>query len=1085
MTMTRTSERVPVQDSVTVADPLRWWRRIAVIAGLIGALLAVLVPFLPVHQKQASLSWPQAEQAGSVMAPLVSYSPTSVAFIIPCAAAAGMGERGGNVLSTVSPQSGQAWHYGLNVLVTAAQNESRLQVVLRNRTLLDTPVADLPPDCRVVIVSDSAGTSVDTGAGAPEVLEGDVRPQLVGLFTDLPDPAAAGVRADVVIDSRFTTSPTIWKVGAIIGALIATALALWALHRLDGSDGRRNRRVLPHRWWRPRLVDGVVIGTLVLWYFIGAGTADDGYILGMARTAGHAGYLANYFAYFGVPETPIGIPYDNLFGMLAQISTASIVVRLPVLLIAIVCWLLISREVVPRLGVAARTERTAVWAGGLLFLAFWLPYNNGLRPEPAVALGVLLTWVSMERALATRRLTPAALALLPAALAVVTNPAGLICFAALLAGARPLVRIIVDRARSHGYPALIAPALATGLVILTIVFAGQPISAIAPMREAHSVVGPEMPWYDEYLVYQNLFQAIPDGSLARRFAMLTLFLALGVAVLALLRRSGRIPGLAAGPTRRIVGTTIAAILLMTFSPTKFTHHLGVFAGLAGAVAVVAAVAAGPRVIRSPRNRALFGAAVLAVLAVSFASSNSWWYVASYGIPWWDKSISIHGISIGTVFLAFSLLTVAVAGWLHIREPLGGTERSTRRRIPMLTVAVALVVMFEVASFVKAAVDQYPAYSIAKSNLSALGAKPCGLANDVLVEPDPNAGVLQPLSGDPATALGAGTDDGFTANGLNFNDLVPDESEAAAASVGQSLGSTGTTTKAETSSTAGPGGVAPTGINGSTIPLPFGLNPATTPMLGSYGSPGAEKNLVSGWYRLPAPDAQGGRGEIISIAAAGRIASTDLDNLPVSGQNVQVEYGVAGDGDIQALGRITPEDVSVLQPSWRNLRVPLAQLPIEATVVRIVAAVDSSDPLQWVAVTPPRVPQLQTLDSLVGHSTPVLLDWLVGLQFPCQQPMRHRYGVAELPKYRITPEFSATIMTTNWQSHDSGGPLGYTELLTHADVMPSYLRDDWKRNWGEIQRLVPYDPAAAEMRPDTTTVQRSGLWTPGPLNFAIR
>lgn len=114
-----------------------------------------------------------------------------------------------------------------------------------------------------------------------------------------------------------------------------------------------------------------------------------------------------------------------------------------------------------------------------------------------------------------------------------------------------------------------------------------------------------------------------------------------------------------------------------------------------------------------------------------------------------------------------------------------------------------------------------------------------------------------------------------------------------------------------------------------------------------------------------------------------------------------------------------------------------------------------------------------------------MDWLVGLQFPCQQPMQHRYGIAETPEYRITPEFSAAIMTTNWQSHASGGPLGYTELLARSEVMPSYLRDDWKRNWGEIHRLVPYDPAATAALPVTTTVRRSGIWNPGPLNFAIR
>ncbi|MFJ4655092.1 arabinosyltransferase domain-containing protein [Nocardia sp. NPDC088792] len=1076
------SDDQPADSSVRQPESARLWRLIAILAGILGALLAVAVPFLPVQQQQASYSWPQHGQATSLTSPLVSYSPVSLDVNIPCTAITGLGDKGGNLLSTVPPNSGQAWHYGLNVVVAAADSGPRLRVVLRDKTLLDTPVSSLPAGCGLAIASDGTRTTVDAAGSAPIALDGDFRPQVVGLFTDLKGAAPNGMTADVTIDSRFTTGPSALKLVAIIGTFLAAALALFALHRLDCLDGRRNRRVLPRRWWRPRWVDGVVVGVLVLWYFIGAGTADDGYIFGMARTAGHAGYLANYFAYFGVPETPIGIPYDSTFELFSRLSTASIVVRLPELIFGILCWLLISREVVPRLGMAARRQQAAIWAGGLVFLSFWLPYNNGLRPEPAVALGVLLTWVSMERALATKRLAPAALALVPAALAVVANPEGLICFAALLAGARPLVQIIVERARKVGYLALVAPAAAAGLAILAIVFAGQPFAEVSAMRQAHKVVGPDMPWYDESLVYQDLFQPTPDGSMARRFAMLVMFLALAVSVLALLRRNGRIPGLAGGPTRRIIGTTIAAIPLMALSPTKFTHHLGVFAGLAGAVTVVAAVAAGPAVLRSARNRALFAAAALAVLAVSFSSSNGWWYVASYRVSWWDKPISVHGIGAGTVLLALAVLMVGVAGWLHIREPFRGKETAPRRTIPVLTIAAAFVVLFEVLSFVKAGVEQYPAYSLAKGNFRALTGNTCGLANDVLVEPDPNAGLLQPLSGDPATALGA-TGTGFTPDGINYNDLTPDASDTASASVGQSLGSAGTTTKAGTTSTGGTADTTvPHGINGSTIPLPFGLNPATTPVLGSYGSPGAQKTLVSGWYKLPARDAQH---SIISIAAAGRIASTDIDNLPVPGQSVQIEYGVAGGADAQALGRVTPDDVSELQPSWRNLRVPLQQLPPQADVVRIVATVDSSDPLQWIALTPPRVPQLQTLDALVGHTTPVLLDWLVGLQFPCQQPMQHRYGVADVPKYRILPDLSGSVMTSNWESHASGGPLGYTDLVTRSEVMPSYLKDDWKRNWGEIERLVPLDPTATAARLDVSTERRSGLWTPGPLNFGIR
>ncbi len=188
-----------------------------------------------------------------------------------------------------------------------------------------------------------------------------------------------------------------------------------------------------------------MIGTLLLWHVVGANTSDDGYLLGMARVSEHSGYMANYFRWFGVPEAPFGWSYE-LLATLAKVSTASMWMRLPTLLAALLCWMVISREVIPRLGVAVRRNRTALWTGGLVFLAFWLPYDNGLRPEPVIALGALLTWCSIERAIATGRLLPGAVAVLIAAFSLAAGPSGLICIAALIAGARPILQIIMRAA---------------------------------------------------------------------------------------------------------------------------------------------------------------------------------------------------------------------------------------------------------------------------------------------------------------------------------------------------------------------------------------------------------------------------------------------------------------------------------------------------------------------------------------------------------------------------------------------------------------------------------------------------------------
>ena len=82
-------------------------------------------------------------------------------------------------------------------------------------------------------------------------------------------------------------------------------------------------------------------------------------------------------------------------------------------------------------------NRVAVWTAGAVFLAAWLPFNNGLRPEPLIALGVMVTWVLVERSIALRRLAPAAVAIIVATLTATLAPQGLIAVAALLTGARP------------------------------------------------------------------------------------------------------------------------------------------------------------------------------------------------------------------------------------------------------------------------------------------------------------------------------------------------------------------------------------------------------------------------------------------------------------------------------------------------------------------------------------------------------------------------------------------------------------------------------------------------------------------------
>ena len=112
-----------------------------------------------------------------------------------------------------------------------------------------------------------------------------------------------------------------------------------------------------------------------------------------------------------------------------------------------------------------------------------------------------------------------------------------------------------------------------------------------------------------------------------------------------------------------------------------------------------------------------------------------------------------------------------------------------------------------------------------------------------------------------------------------------------------------------------------------------------------------------------------------------------------------------------------------------------------------------------------------------------MDWMVGLVFPCQHPMLHANGVTEVPNYRLSPDYPAKLQNPDtWQEGKNGGLLGITDLLLRAHVMPTYLSDDWGRDWGSLRRFDTVT-AAQPAHIDLNTATRTGLWSPGPIRIA--
>ena len=1063
-------------------------RLVAIVAGAVGALLCALIPLLPVTQTTATILWPQGGvnadgHITDITAPLVSGAPRALDISIPCGAIATLPADGGLVVSTLPVNGFETGKSGLFVRA----NKDIVVVAFRDSVAAAAPRSAVAAGkCSSLhIWADAGGAGADFVGipGATGKLAPEKKPAVGGIFTDLAVAAQPGLSARIDVDTRFIVAPTLLKRAVMaLGALavLASIVALGVLDRRSGHRTPRNWRhwfgaglaTPPQAGGAPRLADAGVVSTLLLWHVIGATTSDDGYNLTMARVSGQAGYVANYYRYFGTTEAPFDW-YQTVLAQLASVSTAGVWMRLPATLAGIGCWLIISRCVLRHLGPGKgglASNRVAVWTAGAVFLAAWLPFNNGLRPEPLIALGVIATWMLVETAIATRRLVPAAVAIVVAMLTATVAPQGLIAIAALLTGARPIAQIIMRRRATDGLLAPLAVLAASLSLITVVVFRSQTLATVAESARIKYKVGPTIAWYQDWLRYYFLtVESNPDGSMARRFAVLVLLLCLFGMLVILLRR-GRIPGVASGPAWRLVGTTAFGLLLLTFTPTKWAIQFGAFAGLAGALGAVTAFACARIGLHNRRNLTLYVTALLFVLAVATSGVNGWFYVGNYGVPWWDIQPVIASHPVTSIFLTLSIITGLLAAWQHFRMDYAGhTEVTDNRRnrvlasTPLLVVATIMVVG-EVASLAKGAVFRYPLYTTGKANLaaisSALSPTSCAMGDDVLTEPDPNVGLLQPVPGQtfgPDGPLGGVNPVGFKPDGVG--DDLRSYPVVTKPGVVNSDASPNKPNAAMSDSAGTAGGKGPVGVNGSNVALPFGLDPARTPVMGSYGENTLAATATSAWYQLPPRTADR---PIVVVSAAGAIWSYKEDGTFTYGQSLKLQWGISRpDGTTQPLGEVQPIDIGP-EPAWRNLRFPLTWAPPEANVARIVAYDPNLSQDQWFAFTPPRVPVLETLQQLIGSQKPVLMDIATAANFSCQRPFSEHLGVAELPDYRILPDHKQTASSSNgWEASENGGPFLFTQVLLRTSTISTYLRGDWYRDWGSVEQydpLVPSDQA---------------------------
>ena len=1051
----------------------------ATVAGLIAFVLLLLVPFLPVKQTESSVSWPQNGSVASVNAPLISLAPQQLDVTVPLSAIDELREGQSLLLGTLPEGSPKASDRGFFVtspdggLVVSSLNEVLLQ-------LTPAQVAKLPDDAKLEahLSHDSTTVEIPGTDFAEEDDEEDYRPQLTGIYTELKDEQKlidAGLSANVDINSRFTSQPTLVKTLAMVLGLISALISLAALRKLDRPAPRLRRQGL-------KPLDGLVVAVLGFWHVFGANTSDDGYLLTMARVAANTDYMANYYRWYGVPEAPFGSPFYDLLALLSQVTTASMWMRLPALLAGLGTWWLLSREILPKLGPAVANRRVAHWTAALVFLTFWLPYNNGTRPEPIIAFGLMATWALFERAMETDRLVPAAWGTVVAALTLACGPTGLAAVGVFLIS---LPWVLGTIGRREAKLASIAPFMGAGMAVMAPVFKDQTLASVLEATAVRSEVGPAMSWFEEWSRYSVLFEQTVDGSLARRFPMFVLLMCIGLTLWWFARGGEK-----TRTAQRMMLIIGFSTFFLMFTPTKWTHHFGIYAGLGAAIAAYGSVVLSRVALQSKRNRSFATAAVLFLLALTLAGWNGWWYVSSYAVPWWDRTPQLKAVEFNTVVLAIALVVFVVGVVQSMRppKPVDASRWAGVMSAP-IAVAAALIVALSCLTFVKSFISQAPDYSVGMGNVRTFAGERCAQGADVLLEEDTNDAFLSPIDGVPlGRSLDSGDNHGFHPDGVPA--FIASENADTSDSSNQQVQSDDTadvdpgSDEAQSTSRVNTQGNRPRsmrGVNGSTVRLPFGLDYTRVPVLGTFeDEPTQSAELETSWFDLPSSSEER---PLLVASVAGRIKHHDINGIEQEGNELELQYGRKTSGGVQKLGAVEMLDQGPT-PQWRNLRYPIADLPDEADVVRLVAKDTSLAEKDWMAVTPLRNPKLVELNTMFDSETPGLLDWTVAFQYPCQRPFYHHAGVDEIPEYRIMPDAPGKQKLSGFMDFLGGGSLAPVEAVNTSYEVPGYLKGDWQRDWGSVAKYQRRTNSAGEVpalaQVDIAENTRWGLYTPGPM-----
>jgi arabinosyltransferase C len=672
-------------------------------------------------------------------------------------------------------------------------------------------------------------------------------------------------------------------------------------------------------------------------------------------------------------------------------------------------------------------------------LAWWLPYDMGVRSEPFVALGSTTVFALLLRGTAPRagRLLPLGVAALVTGLTVSLNPTGLIALVPVVVLAPRLARTLW-RPEERGRPgerwlaglgrlALLGCAASTALVVT---FADQTWAGAAKATELHRYFGPAMPWYRELARYDYLLGNDHGGNATKRLPVL-LTIALLIPVAMLINRGLRaLPGMREAHLPALCAVLGFAALWLT--PSKWSHHFGALAGLGSAFLVTAVVLIAAAAKHRSGDRAVLmsgivgGGLGVVAAAISFAGKNNWYSYSEFGQPWTEGPVTPFNsvlLWVGGV-VAIGAVLVAVAG-----RSRGSATAAAPAALGVLAPVIAVTVLL--TSFTVAPLRQIGSHSLAEQNIRHLTGDSCGIVDKVVAMPDVPGGALRPTQGV--------VQPGGFAPGAGFAPAPPHEMP---------------------------------GIAGTT--LLWGSN---HPGLGRELNTGA---LTTQWFALPpfGPDRD------LAVTVAGRTGDGNRlalefahSGAPLGERVLDDSYKASDKRPIYPTDRVPqvkPQDV----PSWRALSVTADQVPPGADLVRVRAVDATTDKGGWMAVTQPRLREVVPLRRMLDERSPVLMSSDLSWSMPCVRNIPVlAHGLAQTPKTLVQPGDAFEGLGGVPFNEDVGGTFaGLRKLSTMPEIPTRLVGPELipkHANWGHLV-LVDHHPLLADAYSvHTTQVPRWG------------